>query len=159
MNTNVMKFSHSDDELVKQPIGYWSWAAHTSVVDYIRKSLATVGITQPQWWVLNQLGDPAGVHTREGLTRLPKGYLNVGDQLQADIDDLIARNLIVDDSRACFDDRRRGTRPCRSEGSPAGRSGADSRGSLGRGFADDDEGAAADDPQHRRKVLASLADS
>jgi MarR family transcriptional regulator, organic hydroperoxide resistance regulator len=98
MNTNVMKFSHSDDELVKQPIGYWSWAAHTSVVGYIRKSLATVGITQPQWWVLNQLGDPAGVHTREGLTRLLKGYLNVGDQLQADIDDLIARNLIVDDS-------------------------------------------------------------
>jgi hypothetical protein len=95
---SVVKFSHPDDELVRQPIGYWSWAAHTSVVDHIRKSLATVGITQPQWWVLNQLGDPAGVHTREGLTRLLQGYLDVGDQLQADIDDLIARNLIVDDS-------------------------------------------------------------
>jgi MarR family transcriptional regulator, organic hydroperoxide resistance regulator len=86
----MMKFSHPDDELLKQPIGYWSWAANTSVVAHIRKALATVGLTQPQWWVLNQLDDPAGVHTREGLTQLLQGYLGVGDQLQVDIDDLIA---------------------------------------------------------------------
>jgi MarR family transcriptional regulator, organic hydroperoxide resistance regulator len=92
-----MKFSHPDDELVRQPIGYWSWAAYTSVVGYIRKNLATVGLTQPQWWVLNQLGDPAGVHSREGLTQLLRGYLDVGDELHVDIDDLIARDLIVDD--------------------------------------------------------------
>ncbi len=92
-----MEFSHPDDELVRQPIGYWSWAANTSVVNHIRKALATVGITQPQWWVLNQLGDPAGVHTRDGLTQLLQGYLGVGDQLQVDIDDLIARDLIAVD--------------------------------------------------------------
>ena len=92
-----MKFSHPDEELVRQPIGYWSWAASTSVVGYIRKALATIGLTQPQWWVLNQLGDPAGVHTRDGLTQLLQGYLDVGDQLQVDIDDLIARHLIVVD--------------------------------------------------------------
>jgi hypothetical protein len=92
-----MKFSHPDDELLRQPIGYWSWAASTSVVGHIRKALATVGLTQPQWWVLNQLGDPAGVHTRDGLTQLLQGYLGVGDQLRVDIDDLIARDLIVVD--------------------------------------------------------------
>jgi hypothetical protein len=61
-----MQYSHPDAELVRQPIGYWSWAAYSSVVGHIRKALATVGLTQPQWWVLNQLGDPAGVHGREG---------------------------------------------------------------------------------------------
>jgi MarR family transcriptional regulator, organic hydroperoxide resistance regulator len=92
-----MKFSHPDDELVRQPIGYWSWAANTSIINHIRKALATVGLTQPQWWVLNQLGDPAGVHTRDGLTQLLQGYLGVGDQLQVDIDDLIAREVIAVD--------------------------------------------------------------
>jgi MarR family transcriptional regulator, organic hydroperoxide resistance regulator len=93
-----MKFSHPDDELLRQPIGYWSWAANTSIISHIRKALATVGLTQPQWWVLNQLGDPAGVHTHDGLTQLLSGYLDVGDQLQVDIDDMVARDLIaVDD--------------------------------------------------------------
>ena len=92
-----MTFTHTDDELVRQPIGYWSWAASTSVVSHIRKALATVGLTQPQWWVLNQLGDPAGVHTRDALTQLLHGYLDVGDQLQVDIDDLIGRDLIAVD--------------------------------------------------------------
>ena len=90
-----MKFSHPDDQLLKQPIGYWSLAASTSIVGHIRKALAGVGLTQPQWWVLNQLGDPAGVHTRGGLTQLLQGYLGVGDELQRDIDDLIARHLIA----------------------------------------------------------------
>ena len=97
-----MEFSHPDDQLVKQPIGYWSWAAHTSVVGHIRKALATVGITQPQWWVLNQVGDPAGAHTRDGLTQLLQDYLDVGDQLQVDIDDLIARDLIAVDDAGGF---------------------------------------------------------
>ena len=42
-----------------------------------------------------QLGDPVGVHTREGLTQLLQGYLGVGDELQRDIDELIARHLIA----------------------------------------------------------------
>ncbi len=65
------------------------------LVGHIRRALATFGLTQPHWRVLNQLGDPAGVHTRFGLTQLLQGYLGVGDQLQVDIDDLIARGLIV----------------------------------------------------------------
>ena len=60
-----MRFSHPDDELLTQPIGYWSWAANQSVVGHIRTALATIELSQPQWWVLNQLGDPegVGVHT------------------------------------------------------------------------------------------------
>ncbi|MFI5782393.1 MarR family winged helix-turn-helix transcriptional regulator [Nocardia sp. NPDC051570] len=92
-----MQFSHPDSELVEQPIGYWSWAAHTSVVAHIRQALATVGLTQPQWWVLNQLDDAAGAHSLEGLIRTLRGYLDVGDQLNVDIDDLVARGVIVVD--------------------------------------------------------------
>ena len=87
-----MNDTMTDEQLLAQPIGYWSWAAATSVRDHIRGHLATVGVTQPQWWVLNQLGDPDGMHTRHDLTELLQGYLDVGDQLQADIDDLIARH-------------------------------------------------------------------
>lgn len=39
-----------DEQLLAQPIGYWSWAAATSVRDHIRGHLATVGVTQAQWW-------------------------------------------------------------------------------------------------------------
>ena len=105
-----MRFSHPDDELLTQPIGYWSWAANQSVVGHIRKALATIELSQPQWWVLNQLGDPEGVHTRHGLTQLLQGYLGVGDQLQVDIDDLIARDLIAvddEDSVAMTEDGER----------------------------------------------------
>ena len=93
-----MRFSHPDDELLTQPIGYWSWAANQSVVGHIRTALATIELSQPQWWVLNQLGDPEGVHTRGGLTQLLQGYLRVGDDLQRDVDELVARNLISVDA-------------------------------------------------------------
>jgi hypothetical protein len=93
-----MNDTMTDEQLLAQPIGYWSWAAATSVRDHIRGHLATVGVTQPQWWVLNQLGDPDGMHTRHDLTELLQGYLDVGDQLQADIDDLIARHLVTIDT-------------------------------------------------------------
>ena len=46
-----------------------------------------------------------GVHTRDGLARLLQGYLDVGDQLQVDIDDVIGRGLIVVDQE---DGERRG---------------------------------------------------
>ena len=52
-----MEYSHSDTELIRQPIGYWSWAASKAVVTYIREGLSEFGLSQPQWWVLNQVHD------------------------------------------------------------------------------------------------------
>ncbi len=57
----------SDEELTWQPIGYWSGVAHQAVIKHIRDAMARAGITQPQWWILNQVeGDPSG-RTREEL--------------------------------------------------------------------------------------------
>lgn len=93
MNTN---YSHPDDELVNQPIGYWSWAAHKAVVTHIRAGLAEFGVSQPQWWVLNQANDERG-KTRAEVTALLQGYLDVKDALQGEIDALVERELVVFD--------------------------------------------------------------
>lgn len=42
-----MEYSHSDADLIKQPIGYWSWAAYKAVVSRTRAALAEIGVTQP----------------------------------------------------------------------------------------------------------------
>ncbi|MFZ4283174.1 MarR family transcriptional regulator, partial [Streptomyces rhizosphaericola] len=51
-----MDYSHDDAGLARQPIGYWSGAAHGATVAHIRAALAEHGLTQPPWWVLNQAG-------------------------------------------------------------------------------------------------------
>ncbi|MFC7306109.1 MarR family winged helix-turn-helix transcriptional regulator [Streptomyces monticola] len=89
-------YTHSDEELVKQPIGYWSWAAHKAVVDYIRAGLTEVGLSQPQWWVLNQLRD--GERDRTEVFTMLSGYLDVGAALNPDIDELLDRGLISSDA-------------------------------------------------------------
>lgn len=91
-----MEYSHSDAELVKQPIGYWGWAASKAVVTYIRAGLAEHGISQPQWWVLGQVAT-SGNRTREGVTAVLRGYLDVGDALGPEMDALADRGLIRTD--------------------------------------------------------------
>ncbi|MFI6049115.1 MarR family winged helix-turn-helix transcriptional regulator [Streptomyces violascens] len=87
--------THDDAGLAAQPIGYWSWAASDAVVTHIRAMLAELGLTQPQWWILNQT-----------LTRRPRaevvttlqGYLATGAPAIEDaIDELAARGLLVQD--------------------------------------------------------------
>ncbi|MEV8480045.1 MarR family winged helix-turn-helix transcriptional regulator [Streptomyces sp. NPDC051173] len=85
-----MEYSHSDAELIKQPIGYWATAAGRAVVGNIRSGLAQYGISQPQWWVLNRNGE-----TREEVTSLLLHYVMPGDDLEAEIDDLLDRGLIT----------------------------------------------------------------
>ncbi|MBB5933101.1 MarR family winged helix-turn-helix transcriptional regulator [Streptomyces zagrosensis] len=92
-----MDFSHSDEELVKQPIGYWSWAASTAVVTYIRAGLQTVGLTQPQWWTLHQVAESTHGKTREEVAAVLQGYLGVGDALGPEIDATLERGLLVVD--------------------------------------------------------------
>jgi hypothetical protein len=65
-----MEYSHSDTDLIKQPIGYWSWAAHKAVIARTRAALAGIGITQPQWWVLAQVARADTVKTRDEVSGL-----------------------------------------------------------------------------------------
>lgn len=76
-----MEYSHSDTELVKQPIGYWSGAASKAVVTNIRAGLGQFDVTQPQWWVLNQVATSENGRTREEVMVVLQGYLDVGAAL------------------------------------------------------------------------------
>ncbi|MBL1291192.1 MarR family winged helix-turn-helix transcriptional regulator [Streptomyces sp. NPDC057067] len=93
-----MDYSHDDAGLARQPIGYWSWAASDATVTHIRAALAEHNLTQPPWWVLNQLteADEQG-RPRAEVVAMLRGYLNVGDSLEPEIDGLIARGLVTED--------------------------------------------------------------
>ncbi|MGW2324906.1 MarR family winged helix-turn-helix transcriptional regulator [Streptomyces sp. NPDC001700] len=91
-----MEYSHSDTELIRQPIGYWSWAASKAVVTYIRAGLSEFGLSQPQWWVLNQVFDGGeDGRTRDEVRAVLQGYLDVGTALEPEIDALLSRGLLT----------------------------------------------------------------
>ncbi|EPH39653.1 MarR family winged helix-turn-helix transcriptional regulator [Streptomyces aurantiacus] len=92
--------SHSDAELVNQPIGYWSSAAGKAVVHHIRTMLAENGLTQPQWWVLNQLAGHEAGRDRKEVVEVLRGYLEFGEgPLHHDIDALIGRGLLTQETQ------------------------------------------------------------
>ncbi|KOV16799.1 MULTISPECIES: winged helix DNA-binding protein [Streptomyces] len=94
-----MEYSHDDAGLLRQPIGYWSWAAYDAVVNRTRSALAGIGTTQPQWWVLAQVARAEEVKTRDEVTRTLRGYLSVGDEaLAEEIDTTVARGWITQDA-------------------------------------------------------------
>ncbi|MFD9426040.1 MULTISPECIES: MarR family winged helix-turn-helix transcriptional regulator [unclassified Streptomyces] len=91
-----MDYSHDDAGLAKQPIGYWSWAAHKATVTHIRAALSEQGLTQPRWWVLNQLADADETgRVREEVVTMLKGYLDVGDGMEPEVDTLIEHGLVT----------------------------------------------------------------
>lgn len=93
-----MKYSHDDAELIRQPIGYWSWAAYDAVVSRTRGALAELGTTQPQWWALAQVALAEQVKTRDEVTGILRGYLSVGeDLLSEEIDTVIVRGWMTQD--------------------------------------------------------------
>jgi DNA-binding MarR family transcriptional regulator len=109
-----VEYSHSDAELVRQPVGYWTWAAYRAVVDRTRGALAAIGATQPQWWVLAQVARAGGPKPRAEVTATLKGYLDTGtDGVRAAIDETAARGwtaedaegrlTLTDEGRAFFD--------------------------------------------------------
>lgn len=94
-----MEYSHSDADLINQPIGYWSWAAYKAVVDRTRAALAEIGTTQPQWWALAQVARADTVRTREEVSDLLRGYLDAGREImQSEIDTVVARGWITEDA-------------------------------------------------------------
>lgn len=94
-----MDYSHDDAGLARQPIGYWSWAAHKATVTHIRSALAEHGLTQPPWWVMGQLADADDKgRPRDEIVAMLRGYLDIGASLEPEIDALISRGLITQDS-------------------------------------------------------------
>ncbi|MYT98563.1 MULTISPECIES: winged helix DNA-binding protein [unclassified Streptomyces] len=97
-----MDYSHDDAGLARQPIGYWSGAAHGATVAHIRAALAEHGLTQPPWWVLNQaVGAAAGGVGRAEVTALLSGYTDAGaDGIGTAVDELLERGLVTQDDGA-----------------------------------------------------------
>ncbi|MFC8358619.1 MarR family winged helix-turn-helix transcriptional regulator [Streptomyces griseorubiginosus] len=99
-----MQYSHSDTDLIKQPIGYWSWAAHKAVITRTRAALAEIGTTQPQWWVLAQVARADTVKTRTEVSHLLQNYLEVGlDTMDSEIDRTVAKGWITEDTDGHLD--------------------------------------------------------
>ncbi|MGZ3101993.1 MarR family winged helix-turn-helix transcriptional regulator [Streptomyces sp. H72] len=90
-----MEYSHNAEELVNQPIGYWTWAANKTLTAYVRGRLAAIGITQPQWWVLHQVLHSETGATRDEVISAQQSNLDVGAGLAPDIDLLVERKLLV----------------------------------------------------------------
>ncbi|MEV5813844.1 MarR family winged helix-turn-helix transcriptional regulator [Streptomyces mutabilis] len=91
-----MEYSHTDAELMQQPIGYWSWAAYKAVVTRTRAALAEIGTTQPQWWTLAQVARADTPKTRAEISRLLRNYLDTGPEtMEAEIDATITRGWTV----------------------------------------------------------------
>ncbi len=90
-----MEYSHDDADLVKQPVGYWTWAANKTVMAYVRARLAAIGITQPQWWVLHQVLHSENGATRDEVISAQQANLDVGAGIVPDIDLLVERKLLV----------------------------------------------------------------
>ncbi|OMI86879.1 transcriptional regulator [Streptomyces sp. M1013] len=91
-----MDYSHSDAELIRQPIGYWSWAAYNAVVTRTRTALAELGTTQPQWWVLAQVARADTPKTRAEVSGLLRNYLDAGPEtMESEIDATIAAGWIA----------------------------------------------------------------
>ncbi|MEU5128206.1 MarR family winged helix-turn-helix transcriptional regulator [Streptomyces mobaraensis] len=87
--------------LAAQPIGYWSGATHDAVIRHIRDGMAGVDITQPQWWILNQVAG-AGRPRGELVARLG-GTIGVGpDEIGRTADSLLARGWLTADDRGAL---------------------------------------------------------
>ncbi|WP_018547865.1 MarR family winged helix-turn-helix transcriptional regulator [Streptomyces sp. LaPpAH-108] len=93
-----MEYSHPDAELIRQPIGYWSWAAYDAVVGRIRVALSGIGITQPQWWVLAQVAGAETPKTRGEVAGLLRNYLATGTTtMDEEINRVIALGWVTQD--------------------------------------------------------------
>jgi DNA-binding MarR family transcriptional regulator len=90
-----MDYSHSDAELIRQPVGYWTWAAYRAVVTRTRAALAELGTTQPQWWILAQVARADTPKTRTEVSRLLRNYLDTGPEtMESEIDATVAEGWI-----------------------------------------------------------------
>ncbi|CAM5486369.1 MarR family winged helix-turn-helix transcriptional regulator [Streptomyces abikoensis] len=83
--------------LAAQPIGYWSWVVHEAVIRHIRGAMARTDITQPQWWILNQVDGAGGDGLAPELLRERLGSVlgTTGDEIRLATDSLLARGWLA----------------------------------------------------------------
>jgi DNA-binding MarR family transcriptional regulator len=75
-----------------QPVGYWTWVAHQTVVRHLRGALAGIDLTQPQWWVLKDIAAEHAPRTRAELRNRLAAHLDAGpEEIGRAIDALTAR--------------------------------------------------------------------
>lgn len=89
---------YSTEQLVTQPIGYWSGAVYRAVTARIRSSLDEDQLTQPHWWTLNQVAGAPGKWSREQLTDKLLPYADSGVEFAPVFDDLITRGWMTEES-------------------------------------------------------------
>jgi hypothetical protein len=92
---------YTDEELARQPVGYWTGAAHEAVIRYIGEEHGKLGVTQRHWMALNavvRLGAP----TRQEVTDDLRQYLSpqIGDvsTFPTVLDDLLTRRWLALDT-------------------------------------------------------------
>lgn len=90
----------SSEELARQPIGWWTGEAHRLIGRHLRSTLAQIPLTQPQWWMLNQLSQNAARFDAASLIDLlGDGNRNEEQRdLEVDLTGLLDRDLVVNDT-------------------------------------------------------------
>ncbi|WP_163549550.1 MarR family transcriptional regulator [Candidatus Frankia nodulisporulans] len=86
---------HPDEVLARQPAGYWTGAAHRTIVGRIRAELAVDDLTQPHWWILNHVAGAPARWDRPGLIRRLARFDDLGTDFDAVLDDLLARGWLT----------------------------------------------------------------
>jgi hypothetical protein len=86
-----------DDSLAAQPIGYWSGTAHDAVVGRLRDTLATIDVTQPQWWVLTRVGAPTASTRAEVAAQLAEVAAD-RHEIPRSVDQLLHRGWVAADT-------------------------------------------------------------
>ncbi|MDQ0364018.1 MarR family winged helix-turn-helix transcriptional regulator [Catenuloplanes indicus] len=88
--------SAADDALAAQPIGYWSGAVHKAVIKRLRDMMATVDVTQPQWWTLTRVDAGDGLTRTDVATQLTD-VADGPDEVPRAVDQLLHRGWIASD--------------------------------------------------------------
>ena len=86
--------SAAEEALAAQPIGYWSGAVHKAVVTRLRDAMATMDVTQPQWWTLTRV-DAGGGLTRVDVTTQLGDVADSPHEVPRAIDQLLHRGWIA----------------------------------------------------------------
>ena len=93
-----MTAAAADNEIKSQPIGYWTGEAYRHIAAAIRESLATQGLTQPQWWMLNHVAKDHWTRSTL-LVKLTPGNANEqGLDLDHEFDALVERGWLTQDT-------------------------------------------------------------
>ncbi|WP_327723640.1 MarR family winged helix-turn-helix transcriptional regulator [Streptomyces europaeiscabiei] len=93
----------TDDELLAQPVGYWTLAAREVIEGHINSRLSELGVSQPHWWTLYRVGE-----TEEGLSQdelvermhYTRPYVDTATTVLPAVQDLLASgHLAITDNR------------------------------------------------------------